>query len=1429
VSGEVTTTSWSGECKDCGRHGDDPAFVYPDSWIRSMTERGGSKSDRCPACRKLHSRAVGAMAVPYFDIDVIGEVADRNEPHGPLGGLGPLPPPHERVEVDNDYSRFDFGLADADIQRLLEGLRERQVAVVTAGTGSGKSTFLPYRLLIPPSEDDLHLADIGPIVVTEPRKLAAIGCAAFVAKELLGSPHVGAGCDVGYRVKGGEAFDAASRLLYVTDGSLINWLRDGSYERFSTIVVDEAHERSGNIDVILGALRAALPKHPRLRVIIASATIDAETFASFFGGEEHVVRLDVESKKEWGYGRPLWPGEAIDERHPDWMHEDGTARRYNGFSLPAIARAAAQTRIRDDALPTEKWRQQMPSEVAKQVVALIRGTDWGDVLAFLPTGELIKQCAAAIRKAMPEEEAVVYELLASTPADLQEQALAIPAEGQPRRVIVSTNVAETSMTIDGVTFVVDSGLICQKRWSVETASASYPTLPHSQDGVRQRWGRVGRKAPGWVLPLYTREQYESFLEHTPPQVVGDNLEPYVLTTKAVGVDDPEELPSVTLHGSLESVDAADAAQRVQYRSELARAKHALELRGHIDEDGDVTPAGAELLAYSGGVGEAGAMVLADELACPIETATALVLLGAGRPLIGGLLSFNRKWSAPARDSARRSHEYWLDGCQDELDVVLRIWSGWERSQDRRAFCERNLLAGATLRAAEKYRREKLEFLAPGRRSPVKQGVRTELAERVRVVLASAFRDATFVKGEAGWQPAFGEARPAGYELTRGARGGDRGRVVALGRALTMAGADGPAYLSGIIDVEEWPMLLPDVDTLVRGCAARLRAPDGSLRQPADAVGAHDEPAPIGSRWRVALAGDDPDQPEVTLQARLQDAPILAGREDDPELDAADDDDLNDDETGGELISITAREVQTVFAEEDQHRDLEELELAAESDEDLERPKAPPPDECIESELVGSVVRACWAGKRPEGPNAVAQVVGRGGGRIVLRTDAEHGLLAAACSAGAAAGESIEVEVEELVIGWGSSYLVAVEVNSGCPVFLGSADLTFSKYDRTLAELIPVGSRLHVVVESIDVADGVLTVSRLPAVARDLRRLRVGAGGEEWHDAVVSDEKWHADYLVVSLTGGDPATGLLHRFSLPRWKLERRGISLDAGTAVRVKLGVAGLARGAEHLSKTCAFVPEGLAELVAGERDISWDQSSKRLAALKPLTTGARDRLAALSDRSEWKSSMRRLWQDSNLLVALAAEPEVTEDQATGEARQSRQSSGAESAASPGPDLAGLPAATITLSDGKMGLVIGRQGSTIKDLSAMPGIRRIAKKDDQTLSVIAEDDDALVSVVERIRGLVTEAEGTLVLPPGKNGLLIGRGGATINAMRESAGISQARAIDGSSTWRITAPTVEAIRVFAGSAAERVPGSTLTAIRVTGVERVETVGVGVREG
>ena len=555
---ETTTIRWQGVCKECQREQEDAdsSFAYPDSWARKTLSRGGTRSNRCPKCRIKHSRDAALMAVPYIDVATIPIKRNRDKPTGlptgPLGGLGPLPTEHTREEVAPvNLGKHDFGLKDEDICNLLRELEKKQVAVVIAGTGSGKSTYLPFRLLYPPNAEGRHLADRGQIIVTQPRRCAATDIAGFVASladpkvdQLLGDTEgntrraaveklsrmgcLGTGAEIGYRVSHEAAFDANCRLVYVTNGSLLNWLRDGKLDQFGTIIIDEAHERSQNIDFILGYLRDVLPRYPHLRVIIVGATINGEFFVNFFGGAERVFKMEIEAKNAWGYGEPLWPMKDVEkllrcERAKDWSKQgsDRTnlellTRKYAGLRLPSDAWKNCSVALFDDGGRWSKWCDEMPALMARQIVSIVEGTNSGDILAFLPTRKVIESTRRELSDQLRElsargsdqqrkvRETKIRPLLASESKQKQEAALR--RDPRYRRIILSTNVAETSLTIDGITFVVDSGLILQPTWDVETARQGFPTVFHSQDGVRQRWGRVGRNAQAGYS-LFIRKNY----------------------------------------------------------------------------------------------------------------------------------------------------------------------------------------------------------------------------------------------------------------------------------------------------------------------------------------------------------------------------------------------------------------------------------------------------------------------------------------------------------------------------------------------------------------------------------------------------------------------------------------------------------------------------------------------------------------------------------------------------------------------------------------------------------------------------------------------------------------------------------------------------------------------------------------------------------
>ena len=306
----------------------------------------------------------------------------------------------------------------AHAEELLATLRDHPVTIVCGDTGSGKTTQLPKLA---------HLARPGArgvIGVTQPRRLAAIAMARRLADEV-GSPLGGV---VGYQHRFERKTSAQTRFKLMTDGILLAETRDDPlFRRYSTLIIDEAHERSLNIDFLLGLLKRALPRRPDLRVIVSSATLDAERFADFFGGAP-VVTIP---------GR-LYPIEIL------WMPEE------------------------------EAEEDDLPRRVANAIDLL--GPESGDVLVFLPGERDIRDCMAFLEgRRLPRTECL--PLLASLPPGEQARVFRPSAN---RRVILATNVAETSVTIPGIRAVVDSGLARIKRYSPQRHVQTLRVEPVSQ-------------------------------------------------------------------------------------------------------------------------------------------------------------------------------------------------------------------------------------------------------------------------------------------------------------------------------------------------------------------------------------------------------------------------------------------------------------------------------------------------------------------------------------------------------------------------------------------------------------------------------------------------------------------------------------------------------------------------------------------------------------------------------------------------------------------------------------------------------------------------------------------------------------------------------------------------------------------------------------
>ena len=888
--------------------------TYNENWAQNLIERGGSRSDRCKDHRQKHKIHIQGLAVAYIDLQTVGEVADRENPTGPLGGLGSLPTAHEVVpDTSHDLEDVRVGMTDDHVTEMIRRLRQKQVLILKAGTGTGKSTFAPYRLMDPPPESlqDIppgsafgKLTELGPIIVTEPRVQAAVGVASFVGGVMSGAGGVGPGYPVGYQVSGDRNHDEACELIYVTDGTMINWLREGRLSRIGTVIVDEAHERSTNIDFIMGFLKRELPRYPHLRVIITSATFNTDFYLEYFGGDEVATVMEVPPEKTFGYGMPLFPNlDAPEHGEDDVLHrwsdtslplaaqnprdewqfihahwkaqyaepltypDDVSDEADNGFAEDVwdATRRIMQLRY-NGKIPSEQWQARMPTEMAAFIIKLAKGLDqegiFGDILGFLPTRRTIEPVCEEIERALGRAyKDQVFPLISSLPKDRQRKALAKRRKGDPRKIVISTNLAETSLTVEGVRFVVDSGVIAQSEWDPQLAKGGIPTKPHSQAGIKQRWGRVGRKAPGWVFPLYTKGQYLELAEDTPPGSTRENLESLVMTAKMGGIDDVRgfDWPAAFNPATVELDESASEARTIFIR-ELERADRALQAGGAVDGDGHPTSFGKELMRFRGlgSTASALAIMYADRLACVPEVSTILALLEDKR-LIGqrGLLLDDYEWPDEWRLEAAERHRGLATLCEDEAELAMLLSAAWERADPkaapwedspvRRQWARQWWVSHNELLEAAQKRHEVLSALSPAMKEDVRRFTEPALINRARGVLTRALAAYTYLRaGENQYRAVHPPPRPdvadaAGEEAAPGGAAGaisfgledDALIVPSADRVIALRRREGRTdnRISSLVIVQPWAVPAADAgaqttiaDTMRMVVAAAQAAP-----------------------------------------------------------------------------------------------------------------------------------------------------------------------------------------------------------------------------------------------------------------------------------------------------------------------------------------------------------------------------------------------------------------------------------------------------------------------------------------------------------------------------------------------------------------------------------------------------------------------------
>lgn len=694
------TIEFSVLCKRC----QDPSkpVKYSGMMYDKNKEFGLSRPLYCDECRMALLLEKMTMGAAYFALKTLPGVDLSVAIPGELGKVYHPELPHIKSETPKKFDPSKFGATPGKIVEIYEWLKEpgHQVAIVKGGTGSGKSTALPYWLIFPPEgiPSDFFTRD-GQIAITQPRILATTGVADYLGS-LMGS-SVGKGFDIGYRYSKDRNADKSNAAFLATDGILINMVKNGELADLSVVMIDEAHERSLNIDILLHLLKDQLPLYPHLKLLIVSATINAESFLNYFGSDTAKL-IEFEPKSKFSY-------------EVNYAEE------------------------------SEKISYEEPIRLKKQLVgALVKKALWlleeqadgrrpyGHVLSFLQGVNPIKEAVEAMRIAVAANPKLrnmveVLPLYSALTEEESNRAIRI-TEPSKIRVIVATNVAEASITVDGVVYVIESGVENQAQWEVEDTKKSVELRLISKANARQRFGRSGRTRNGEVFCLYTKMQFEQMLDFPIPAIQRSSMEEIILKLKELGVDDYES-------------DWIDSP----IKEELGRAIASLKKSGAIDEDDMLTEYGALLGQFQYPASLADLVILADSFGCAVEVATLLPLIKNGG--YRSFLSHDTSWDEPKKQKVEKIQKVLWEGCRDDVDFFFRMYSFWHNPPElsdgkgqsvgerRKEFAERFFVNFEMFEDLETEKEKVMKLLSGHRHDRNTRSLQFELMDRVRMILA----------------------------------------------------------------------------------------------------------------------------------------------------------------------------------------------------------------------------------------------------------------------------------------------------------------------------------------------------------------------------------------------------------------------------------------------------------------------------------------------------------------------------------------------------------------------------------------------------------------------------------------------------------------------------------------------------------------------
>ncbi|KAG8628123.1 hypothetical protein KVT40_003996 [Elsinoe batatas] len=541
-------------------------------------------------------------------------------------------------------------------KQFLDAVNEYQLLIVVGDTGSGKTTQLTQYLA------EGGFANTGMIGCTQPRRVAAMSVAQRVADEV--------GCrlgeEVGYTIRFEDKSNQDTKIKYMTDGILQREiLLDSTLSKYSVIMLDEAHERTIATDVLFGLLKKTLKKRPDLKLIVTSATLDADKFSEYFN---QCPILTIPGR--------TFPVEIMYSREPESDY------------LDSALTTAMQIHLTEPP---------------------------GDILLFL-TGkeeidtscEILHERMKALGPSVPELE--ILPIYGALPSEIASRIFEPPPPGG-RKIVIATNIAETSITIDGIYFVIDPGFVKQTAYDAKLGMDRLQVTPISQAQAKQRAGRAGRTGPGKCFRLYTETAYQTeMLPTTIPEIQRQNLSNTILMLKAMGINDllhfdfMDPPPVNTMLTALEELYALSA----------------------LDEEGLLTRLGRRMADFPMEPALAKSLIMSIDLGCSDELLSIVAMISATQSV------FYRPKDKQSQADQKKAKFH--DPSGDHL-TLLNVYQAWLRQRKSDAWCQENFIVPRSMKRAEDVRKQLVQILERHKLRIVSCGRDTL---RVRQALCSGF-------------------------------------------------------------------------------------------------------------------------------------------------------------------------------------------------------------------------------------------------------------------------------------------------------------------------------------------------------------------------------------------------------------------------------------------------------------------------------------------------------------------------------------------------------------------------------------------------------------------------------------------------------------------------------------------------------------------